>query len=220
MAKRQGKSIEEVQSTLLNFSEHQELTKAQIEELTGLSTNTVYTSLKACGLDTAAQSYTVRELLDRFIKGRQILEGGGTYEDVQAWGAINAVDTDSRSKAEFEDEDDEGKTLAIVQGLQSEVAEALDSVVKVTVSAVIPYLPQMMMRALSEEVGKGSIRKALQPFQQKLLQDMAFKSSLPLPSKLSKLPKIQERRIELVPEEVIEANAEGEGLNNSVGEEQ
>ena len=104
--------------------------------------------------------------------------------------------------------------------MQSEVAEALDSVVKVTVSAVIPYLPQMMMRALSEEVGKGSIRKALQPFQQKLLQDMAFKSSLPLPSKLSKLPKIQERRIELVPEEVIEANAEGEGLNNSVGEEQ
>ena len=218
MAKRQGKSIEEVQSTLLSLSEHQELTKAQIEELTGLSTNTVYASLKACGLDTSAQSYTVRELLDRFIKGRQILEGGGTYEDVQAWGAMNAVDTENKSSEGFED--DEDKTLAIVQGLQSEVAEALDSVVKVTVSAVIPYLPQMMMRALSEEVGKGSIRKALQPFQQKLLQDMAFKSSLPLPSKLSKLPKIQERRIELVPEEVIEANAEGEGLNNSVGEEQ
>ena len=220
MAKRQGRKIEEVEATLLKLSEHQELTKAQIEELTGLSTNTVYASIKACGLDTSAQSYTVQELLDRFIKGRQIVEGGGTYEDVQAWKAINAVDTENRSSESFEAEDDESKTLAIMEGFQSEVVEAVDSVVKASVSAVIPYLPQMFMKAMAEEVGKGSIRKALQPFQQKLLQDMAFKSSgrnQALPNKLQKLPKIQERRIELEPEEV---DAEGEISNNSVGEDQ
>jgi hypothetical protein len=57
-------------------------TKKELSQITGLSNNTVYETLKAAGLDTKATSYTLSELLERFVPARLMLDEGRTYEEV------------------------------------------------------------------------------------------------------------------------------------------
>ncbi len=149
-----------------------QVTKKELEERYNLSDNTVYKTLKACGLDTSKTSYSEEEIKDRFEKARGILEAGGTYKDVE--------DCFSMRQAQASPEDafddfptDEASVTSLRQQVSQEVLQTYDEVMDAAVRDVIPFLPMLMFKAGSKYARNGAIHQAFAEFREMLTQEEA-----------------------------------------------
>lgn len=131
------------------------LTKKDLEAQFELSDNTVYKTLKACGLDTARQEYTEEEINDLFKPARRMIDEGQTLQQVTAW-----------AKKKKREEGAEGVSSAshvdLNSAIRDEVEDYTRQTVKEAVKDMIDALPAMMMEALEEEARSGNIRAAFQ----------------------------------------------------------
>jgi len=133
------------------------LTKKEIEELTGLSDNTVVTTLSKCGVPTSSRSYRVLLLLERFVPARKILDEGGTYEKVEEF-----AKTFSPLKSDEEEEGEEGGDLSLaLDQFTEDAAEALYEAIEDRAERLIVYMPSMYMQAMSGAILKGAGRQKL-----------------------------------------------------------
>jgi len=139
------------------------LTKKEIEELTGLSDNTVVTTLSKCGVPTSSRSYRVLLLLERFVPARKILDEGGTYEKVEEF-----AKTFSPLKSDEEEEGEEGGDLSLaLDQLEEDAAEVLYGAMEERAERLVGYMQKMYMQAVSRAILKSSGR---QKFKAELLK--------------------------------------------------
>jgi pentatricopeptide repeat protein len=137
------------------------ITKKQLQERYDLSDNTVYKTLKACGLDTAKTAYTEEEIEERFVKARGILDGGGTYQEVENFFSIKEASADFGE--DFEDiTPDAASITSLRREMSKEVLKTYDQVMDAAVRDIIPYLPLLLNKAGNRYAREGEISKAFQ----------------------------------------------------------
>lgn len=120
-------------------------TKKELSQLTGLSDNTVYETLKAAGMDTKATSYTLSELLERFVPARQMLDEGRTYEEVSNHFKVEKTE---------QQETEQGVSLQDAVGaLQVGIYEDAKALVTETAKGLAPYMPALIVHGLASLYG-------------------------------------------------------------------
>lgn len=75
-------TLQEVKSQL---SELAPFTKKNLQDLYGLSPNTVYKTIQSCGLSTAIEEYSLEEIEAKFHTARQLIAAGRDYKQVKAY---------------------------------------------------------------------------------------------------------------------------------------
>ncbi|MEP1075200.1 hypothetical protein NDI52_07310 [Leptolyngbya sp. PL-A3] len=140
-----------------SFDPNREYTKKEIQDLTGLAPNTIYETIKACGLSSSKRAYTGQEL-ERFVRARGLLEGGGTYDDVrQAFRLKTATTVPENSDYP---EGEEGEGVGFAGEVSQQIAESVRAIVIAGVKDLVPYIPKMAAMALEEVARSGAIRDA------------------------------------------------------------
>jgi hypothetical protein len=143
--------------------------KKDLESIFGISDNTVYKTLKACGLDTSRTEYTDEEIETRFRVARKLLGSGQyTYKDVERHFELrDAKASAGSSDAAGNDDDDE---LPDVEGdplsdaIAQEVKASVQEIVRASVREIVPYIPRMAAAAFIEVASSGEIRRAFQKY--------------------------------------------------------
>lgn len=135
-----------------------EYTKKELHELTGLAHNTVYETIKACGLSSSKRVYTGKELLERFFPARSLLEGGRTYDEVRQAFQLKTAATPSETD-DYSDSNEENG-VGFADEVSQQIAESVRSIVVAGVKDLVPYIPKMAALALEEVARSGAIREA------------------------------------------------------------
>lgn len=135
-------------------------TKKELESRFNLSDNTVYKTLKACGLDTKKTDYSEAEIDEYFIPARKMLDENKTLQDVQQWALEKrAKESGARSPSgSSKASSPVGNEFA--DTLKNEVFQLAEETVQAAASEVIEQLPSMLWGALGELARNGSIREA------------------------------------------------------------
>lgn len=138
-------------------------TKKELSQITGLSDNTVYETLKAAGLDTKAISYTLVELLERFVPARQMLDEGKTYED---------VDNHFKGATVVEQEDATSLEEA-VGALQVSVYEDAKAIISELMKPIAPYIPALIVHGLASLYDSKESMQAMQQARTQFIKGIA-----------------------------------------------
>jgi hypothetical protein len=141
------------------------LTKKDLEERFNISDNTAYKTLKACGLDTSKTHYTNEEIEGRFVPARAILDGNGTYKDVENYFRMKDSKASSKGYSSgLEQPETPSNADGFMEVVQDEVTDSINQMVKAAVSDIIPYIPRMTAAAIAEAARSGKIREAFARF--------------------------------------------------------
>ena len=146
------------------------LTKKDLQERYQLSDETVYKTLKACGLGTKKTQYTEEEVEKYFEPARKLVNDGKTYKEVEEYfNTLPHPQREERGDKEVEVSvpDD------VVSVIGDEIYDTVEEMVHVGVQKAIPYIPQMFLEGLRQEAGKGAIKKAFAPFRKQFREEMA-----------------------------------------------
>jgi hypothetical protein len=154
--------------TTYNFDPGREYTKREIAEFTGLSANTITDSLKTAGLSTSKRAYTGRELLERFVLVRRMLEAGRSHDEVRA--ALRMREARQEEAEERVREPADGLSTETAahafHSLDVEIAEGVktlvSSIVEEAAKDIMPYVPAMVAIALSKEAERGTLKEGFQ----------------------------------------------------------
>ncbi|MBW4660270.1 MAG: hypothetical protein KME15_16465 [Drouetiella hepatica Uher 2000/2452] len=168
MSMKKQKTAIEIEAAFTALPLETLLTKKQIEEITGLSDNTVVTTLAKCGIPTSSRTYSVALLLERFVPARKILDDGGTYEKVEQF-----VKTLSPLES-AEDEEDGGALIDALDQLEEDAAQVLYGAIEERAERLVGYMPKMLMKAVSGAILKGAGR---QKFKTELMQILKVENS-------------------------------------------
>jgi len=178
-------------------------TKKSLAEQFGISENTVYNTLKTCGLDTSKQEYSQEEIDNFFISARKMLEAGKKTKEVREFFQMKSgvATTD-----EFREEDIDSEEFASEQATNvSElvaltVAQSTQEMVQSAAREVAPMIPALIAHSIVEEMNSPETQAAFEhlkgQFQSKgsarnfLLQKMgrAPMKSVPTPNEYKQLP--------------------------------
>jgi hypothetical protein len=162
-----GKGLEEI----LRLSDDVTVTKKEIAEITDLSPNTVYTTIDSCGLDTSQTEYSGKELKS-FALARRMLDSGKTYKDVKEWFAMrNSPDSSGDTWQQTGQTQEE----TAFGGLQDGVIQSVQSIVRASVKAIVPHLPQMVALAMDAEIESMRGGFLSEDFEAQIFQDMEQK---------------------------------------------
>ncbi|MBW4464664.1 MAG: hypothetical protein KME07_04395 [Pegethrix bostrychoides GSE-TBD4-15B] len=162
-----GKGLEEI----LRLSDDLTVTKKDIVEITGLSTNTVYTTIDSCGLDTSQTEYNGKELKS-FVLARRMLDSGKTYKDVEeCFRMRNSATSDSNSRQQT----GQPQEQMGFNGLQEGVIQSVQSIVRASVKAIVPHLPQMVAIELDAEIENMQNGFLSDDFEAQIFQNMEQK---------------------------------------------
>jgi hypothetical protein len=149
------------------------VTKKDLEDLYKLSDNTVYKTLKACGLETSKTNYSNEEIESRFVPARAILDGGGNYKDVETFfrlkdskASSNGHSSNASSEGLGQPETNSVQAEGFMEVVQEEVSDSINEMVKAAVTEIVPYIPRMTAAALLEAASSGKIREAFSKFRQ------------------------------------------------------
>lgn len=147
-------------------------TKKDLESRFKLSDNTVYKTLKACGLDTRKTDYSEAEIEEYFIPARKMLDENKTLQDVQQWAREKrAKESGARAPSGSPNASSPlGNEFA--DALKNEVFQLADETVQAAANEVIAQLPSMLWGALGELARNGSIREAFRKPREQVLGDL------------------------------------------------
>jgi uncharacterized protein YPO0396 len=150
-------------------------TKKDFEKEFGISDNTVYTSLKACLLNTGKKKYSQAEH-DRFALCRQMYEEGKSTDEIQEY--FLEVDKQTTMHQQQEQPQEQQQQQAPKPKLDpststtqkaQDTAKDFDSLVALTVhnfvergvKKVAPHIPDMVIHSLSNHLDPEQIMQAL-----------------------------------------------------------
>lgn len=137
-----------------------EYTKKELQELTGLAPNTIYDTIKACGLSSSQRTYSGAELLERFLPARSMVAGGSTYDEVRQAFRLKTAATAPETEMNAAGYATASEGISFANEVSQQVAESVRSIVVAGVKDLIPHIPKMAAMALEEMARSGAIRDA------------------------------------------------------------
>jgi hypothetical protein len=133
-------------------------TKKELEERFGISDNTVYKTLKACGLDTSKTNYSEEEIEERFVPARKMLDSKQyTFKEVEEFFAMKDAKTPTSKKKTAQPA--EANPAEYMEVLREEVTETVSNIVEYAVSDAIELVPQLLHLHLLSQSRSGNIQK-------------------------------------------------------------
>ncbi|MEM9803752.1 MAG: hypothetical protein AAF959_00605 [Cyanobacteria bacterium P01_D01_bin.56] len=183
------------------FVETKNYSKQEIQDLTGLSKNTVSPSLEAAGFSTSQRSYPGKELLDYFVPVRKLLDSGMTYEQVRKMRQMNEASGDDVKAASDGSVGISNDADSLDQVIGKGITETVYGAVESAVEDLVEHIPYMAAIALSKAAKEGKIEQA---FKHRLREYFATRRKLEFGQLLNQqiaLPKANsEEGIEYMPE--------------------
>ena len=137
--------------------------KKDLEQEFSISDNTVYKTLKSCGLNTAKEDYSDEEIEIFFRPARQMLDAGKKYDDVK-----ERFQTSDKSDDRSQYNDFQATITSDVLGIPT--AEMAADLVTSAVKQISPYIPQLIAHTLAEEMQSPQMKKAFEETRLQIVQ--------------------------------------------------
>lgn len=132
-------------------------TKKDLEQRFQVSDNTVYKTLKACGLDTSKEEYSDEEIENYFKVAREMLDSGKRYKDVEEYFGL----TDAEPEA-TEQQHNQTSQSSAADAVGMATAEMAVDLVQDAVRQITPHIPQLVAHTLAQEMQSDEMRKAFE----------------------------------------------------------
>ena len=142
-------------------------TKKDLEQQFQISDNTVYKTIKACGLDTSKEDYTESEIENYFQIAREMLDAGKRYKDVEQYFGLADAEPTETNQSSHEGQTSNGSAADAVGIATAEMAVDLvqDAVKKIT-----PHIPQLVAHTLAEEMQSPEMKTAFENLRSEMKQ--------------------------------------------------
>lgn len=146
-------------------------TKKNLGDRFGISKNTVYETIKACGLDTAKTTYTEEEIQTRFTPARQLLDSGqATYESLREYfdtrsaevGSEPPASSGAQTYSEQVPTEDSMDMEPFVDVVRQELTQSVELLIEAATSDVVKLVSYLTARSLLSSTNRGEIARALQ----------------------------------------------------------
>ena len=134
-------------------------TKKDLEQQFQISDNTVYKTLKACGLDTSKEDYSSDEIENYFKVAREMLSAGKKYKDVEQYFGLADVEPTETNQSNHEGQTNQG---AAADAVGMATAEMAVDMVQDAVKQIAPHIPQLVAHTLAEEMRSPEMKTAFQ----------------------------------------------------------
>ena len=142
-------------------------TKKDLEQQFQISDNTVYKTLKACGLDTSKEDYTEEEIENYFQVAREMLSAGKRYKDVEQYFGLADVEPTETNQSSHEGQTSQGSAADVV-GMQT--AEMAVDMVQDAVKQIAPHIPQLVAHTLAEEMRSPEMKASFNEMRSEIKQ--------------------------------------------------
>lgn len=140
-------------------------TKKDLEQQFGISDNTVYKTLKACGLDTSKEEYTEEEIENYFKVARDILSSGKKYKDVEQYFGLADVEPE-----EVEQQHSQSSQGSAADAVGIATAEMAVDMVQDAVKQIAPHIPQLVAHTLAEEMSSPEMKASFNEMRSEMKQ--------------------------------------------------
>ena len=147
--------------------------KKELAERFNLGSNTVYRTLQCTPLGTNKKDYSEEEIQEFFVPAREMLDVGQTYQQVAQYFGIKDTPLDEADKQESSTNREStssrsagGTNISATEVVEAELsvaaAVAVDEVAAKSVKNVAPYVGDLLMHKLAEELQEGgAIRESI-----------------------------------------------------------
>ena len=134
-------------------------TKKDLEQQFEISDNTVYKTLKACGLDTAKEEYSDEEIENYFKVAREMLDAGKKYKDVEQYFGLADAEPEA---AEQQNQQAQTSQSSAADAVGIATAEMAVDMVQDAVKQISPHIPQLVAHTLAQEMQSDEMRSAFE----------------------------------------------------------
>ena len=148
--------------------------KKDLEQQFGISDNTVYKTLKACGLDTAKENYSEEEIENYFKVARDILSSGKRYKDVEEYFGMSNPEAEAENQ-QPEEQSAPRSTAADAVGVAA--AEMAVDMVQDAVKKITPHIPHLIAHTLAEEMRSPDMKNAFNNMRSEMKQQKESNSN-------------------------------------------
>ncbi|MDJ0633711.1 MAG: hypothetical protein QNJ34_11040 [Xenococcaceae cyanobacterium MO_188.B29] len=132
--------------------------KKDLEQQFGISDNTVYKTLKACGLETSKEDYSDEEIENHFKVAREMISNGKRYKDVEQHFGINNNDAQAEQAEQQQEQSASNPSAADAVGVAT--AEMAVDMVTDAVKQVAPHIPNLIAHTLAQEMRSDEMKSA------------------------------------------------------------
>ena len=142
-------------------------TKKDLEQQFEISDNTVYKTLKACGLDTAREEYSDEEIENYFKVAREMLDAGKRYKDVEEYFGLTDAEPEETEQQNQQAQTSQGSAADAVGMATAEMAVDM---VQDAVKQISPHIPQLVAHTLAQEMQSDEMKTAFEDMRSEMKQ--------------------------------------------------
>ena len=132
--------------------------KKDLEQQFGISDNTVYKTLKACGLDTSKEDYSEEEIENYFRVAREMLDSGKRYKDVEEYFGLSDAGQAEEEHNHQAQQSTSSSSAADAVGMAA--AEMAVDMVQDAVKKITPHIPHLIAHTLASEMRSEDMKAA------------------------------------------------------------
>lgn len=144
--------------------------KKDLEQRWQISDNTVYKTLKACGLDTSKEDYTDEEIENHFKVARDMIGSGKRYKDVEAYFGLNNSGGAEENQAEAEQPHQSAPKSNAADAVGVAAAELAVDMVQDAVKKISPHIPNLIAHTLAQEMRSPEMKTAFEEMRTEIKQ--------------------------------------------------
>lgn len=154
-------------------------TKKELVDKFGICKNTVYDTIKACGLDTSKTRYTEEEIQTRFAPARALLESKqATFDTLHehfSMRSAQATPEPEHPRAPRHPSTQQTsaaspvETGQFLEAVQQEIEQSFEVMVEAAVFDVIQRLPQIAMRAANSARSRAELTRVFAEARQEFI---------------------------------------------------
>ena len=142
-------------------------TKKDLEQQFEISDNTVYKTLKACGLDTAKENYSEEEIESYFKVAREMLSAGKKYKDVEQYFGLADAEPEGTEQQNQQAQTNQGSAADAVGMATAEMAVDM---VQDAVKQISPHIPQLVAHTLAQEMQSDEMKASFNEMRSEMKQ--------------------------------------------------
>ena len=139
------------------------ITKKDLERQFEVSDNTVYKTLKACGLNTSKEEYTQEEIENCFKVARDMIGAGKRYKDIERYFGLTSADPEQTEQYQT-------NQSTASDALGTATAELAVDMVQGAVKQISPYIPQLIAHTLAQEMRSPQMKNAFEDMRSQIVQ--------------------------------------------------
>ena len=152
-------------------------TKKELVDKFGICKNTVYDTIKACGLDTSKTRYTEEEIQTRFAPARALLESKqATFDTLHEHFSMRSAQAAPEPEHSQRPPSTQQTSAAspvetgqFLEAVQQEIQQSFEVMVEAAVFDVIQRLPQIAMRAANSARSRAELTRVFAEARQEFI---------------------------------------------------